>query len=148
MKVSIDTELILVNQSYKNKNDAILGCAQLFIDNGNVINEYAQDMIRRDEECSVYIGNKIAIPHGLYDSENKIKKSGICFIQVSDGVDFDSGRAYLLIGIAATNNEQVEMLSNIANIFVEVKNVDKILSAGTREEVKYLIESMIEENNE
>lgn len=148
MGLSLENELILINKQYLAKEEAILDCAQLFIENGNVIESYAEDMIKRDAECSVYIGNKIAIPHGLYNSESKIKKSGICIIQVPKGVAFDAGVAYLIIGIAATNNDQVDMLSKIANIFLEVKNVDKVLEAKTKDEVKQLIEKMIEENDD
>ena len=38
-------------------------------------------MIEREDKVSVYIGNGVAIPHGVGGSEKYIKKSGLSFLQ-------------------------------------------------------------------
>lgn len=37
-------------------------------------------MIARDADVSVYMGNGVALPHGLSSSKKTIRHSGICFI--------------------------------------------------------------------
>ena len=50
--------------------------------------EYVEAMLERDEMLSVYMGNFIAIPHGTDEAKKYVKKSGICIVQVPDGVNF------------------------------------------------------------
>ena len=87
-------------QKYANKEEAIKACADIFIKGGYTDESYKADMLQRDKEASVYLGNGVALPHGLASSKETIKNSGICFVQVPDGVDFNGEKAYLLVGVA------------------------------------------------
>lgn len=54
------------------KWDAIEICGNILVDNGYVTPEYIDDMKERERSTSVYIGNHVAIPHGLVTSDEKI----------------------------------------------------------------------------
>ena len=75
------------------------------------------------------------MPHGLASSKKTIKASGICFVQVPDGVDFDGNTAYLLIGVAGRGEEHVDLLGQIAQRLMEDGNIDKLRMAKTKQEV-------------
>ncbi len=92
-------------------------------------------MIARDADVSVYMGNGVALPHGLSSSKKTIRHSGICFIQVPNGVDFDGETAYLLIGVAGRGEEHVEILGQIAQTLCEEANIDALRKATTKQEV-------------
>ncbi|WP_049222187.1 PTS sugar transporter subunit IIA, partial [Enterococcus avium] len=64
MKIFKD-ENIQLNQYYENKIEAILAAGKILVENGYVEESYLQDMLAREEEVSTYIGNNIAIPHGI-----------------------------------------------------------------------------------
>ena len=57
------------------------------VEAGYVDPEYVNAMIERDAMLSVYMGNFIAIPHGT-DEAKICQKSGICIVQVPEGVNF------------------------------------------------------------
>ena len=49
----------------KTKEDAIRQVSQLLVENGNIEPGYASSMMEREELDNTYLGNGIAIPHGL-----------------------------------------------------------------------------------
>ncbi len=76
-------------------------------------------MIQREEMLTTYIGKGIAIPHGVSDAKDAIKKSGISILQFPKGIDYDGEKAYLVIGIAGVGNEHLGILANIAETMEE-----------------------------
>ena len=126
---------IILNASFADKKAAIEACADLFIKGGYTDDQYKEDMLARDADVSVYMGNGVALPHGLSSSKKEILHSGICFIQVPEGVDFDGETAYLLIGIAGRGEEHVDILGQIAQILCEETNIETLRRAATKQEV-------------
>ena len=57
------------------------------VEAGCVEPAYIEAMIERDQLLSVYMGNFIAIPHGTEEAKIS-EKSGICVVQVPEGVNF------------------------------------------------------------
>jgi mannitol PTS system EIIA component len=74
-------------------------------------------MLAREETMSTYLGNGVAIPHGQYDNRADILQTGISVLQLPDGVEWEDGeKAYLVIGIAASSDEHVGVLANLAEV--------------------------------
>lgn len=84
---SLPFDMIELNRSFKTKEEAIRYCGQMLVEAGCVDEEYIDAMVDRDKMLSVYMGNFIAIPHGTDEAKKYVKKSGICVVQVPDGVD-------------------------------------------------------------
>lgn len=131
-----DESSILLDQKFGDKYEAIKKAGQILIDRGCVDPEYIDAMIERDEKVSVYIGNGVAIPHGVAGSEKYIKASGVSFIQVPDGVSFGEGKtAYLVIGIAGVNDEHLDILAKLAITCSDLDKVEELRTAKTKDEV-------------
>lgn len=64
---------IVLNAKYANKEEAIKACADIFIKGGYTDESYKADMLQRDKEASVYLGNGVALPHGLASSKKRSK---------------------------------------------------------------------------
>jgi phosphocarrier protein FPr len=96
-------------------------------------------MLAREKTMSTYLGNGVAIPHGEFDSRGAILSTGISVLQLPDGVIWeDDEKAYLIIGIAASSDEHVGVLSRLAEVIedealtedlIKTENPEKILSA-------------------
>ena len=128
-------ENIILNAKVKDKTEAIKLAGSLLKDHGYIEPEYIDAMIQRDKEASVYLGNHFAIPHGVAGSEKYIKKSGISFVQIPDGVDFDGETAYVMVGIAGKDGEHIEILGNIAAVCTDLDNIEKLRTAKDKQEV-------------
>ena len=128
-------ENIVLNADPKDRFEAIQMAGDILVKNGYVTPEYIDDMFEREKTVSVYIGNNVAIPHGLVTSGDKIIKSGISVVQTPKGVHFETGDAYVFIGIAGKNDEHIQILSHIAMVCCDMENVYKIRDAKTKEEI-------------
>ena len=53
------------------------------------------------QSFATYIGNGVAIPHGMSEGSKYVKNTGISVIQIPDGVEWNEEKAYIVVGIAA-----------------------------------------------
>ncbi len=134
-KTHLTEQDIVLNAKFADKKEAIEACADILIRNGYVEKQYKQDMIRRDQESSVYLGNGVALPHGLSESKDTVKKAGICFIQVPEGVDFDGETAYLLVGVAGKKEDHVTILAHVAQALMDEENIEALKKTDSKKEV-------------
>jgi mannitol PTS system EIIA component len=108
-------ERIQLGATAVDKNDAIRQVGALLVNSGCVETGYIEGMLAREETMSTYLGEGVAIPHGTYDNRDQIRQTGIAVLQLPQGVVWeDEDVAYLVIGIAATGDEHVGVLANLA----------------------------------
>lgn len=140
MSKVFDEDSILLNESFDDKIAAIRKAGEMLYNRGCVEPKYIDAMIERDENVSVYIGNGVAIPHGVAGSEQYIKASGVSFIQVPDGVDFgEDKKAYIIIGIAGVNDEHLDILAKLAVTCSDLENVEKLRTAKNKETIMKIL---------
>ncbi|AST57725.1 PTS mannitol transporter subunit IIA [Thermoanaerobacterium thermosaccharolyticum] len=135
-------ENIILNARFDNKWDAIRYCGEILVRNGYVYKEYVERMVDREKEATVYIGNNVAIPHGTNGSEPYIITSGISVLQVPEGVQFEDGIAYILIGIAGRDGEHIKILSSIATVCSDIDNVQKLREAKDKKVICSILKDM------
>ncbi|KGX91207.1 PTS sugar transporter subunit IIA [Pontibacillus marinus] len=129
-------ENIVLNKELNNKEEAIRYVGGILNEQGYVSPEYIDEMIKREEITSTFMGNYVAIPHGTEDAKKAVHETGISVVTVPGGVDFGDGNIVkLLIGIAGKGDEHLEILSQIAIVCSEEENIQKIIDAETKEEV-------------
>lgn len=111
----LSTDRIRLQASAKDKTDAIRQSGDLLVRSGCVQPAYVEGMLAREETMSTYLGNGVSIPHGQYENRSQIIKTGIAVLQLADGVEWEDGeKAYLVIAIAAAEDEHVGVLANLA----------------------------------
>lgn len=66
--------MIKLNQSFKDKDEAIRYCGQVLLEAGCIDSGYIDAMIERNDSLSVYMGNFIAIPHGTDEAKALVKR--------------------------------------------------------------------------
>ena len=107
-------ENIFLNLNSMPKEEVIKMAGNKLFENGYVTEKYIDGMLEREKKVTSYLGMGFAIPHGVNEVKNEIKKSGIVILQFPEGVDFDGEKAYIVIGIAGIGDEHLKILSNIA----------------------------------
>lgn len=145
-KPVLSEENIRLNVKLKDKADAIRTAGGILVANGYVEKEYIDDMFEREKSVSTYIGNHLAIPHGITKSFGRIKHSGISFLQVPDGVQYGDEVAYLVVGIAGIGDEHMDILGKLALICSDMDNIDKMRNAKTKKEILDIINNFTELN--
>ncbi|AEO08902.1 PTS system mannitol-specific IIABC component [Buchnera aphidicola str. Ak (Acyrthosiphon kondoi)] len=124
---------IILNQYANNKEEAINIVGKHLVKQGYVKSDYINSMLEREKIASTWLGESIALPHGTIEAKDSILRTGIIFCQFPQGVLFGEDIddiAYLVIGIAAKNNEHIMVVSSITNA-LDNKDTIKILSNTT-----------------
>jgi mannitol/fructose-specific phosphotransferase system IIA component len=128
------------------KADAIEQCGRALLDAGAVSEEYIAAMHEREESVSTFIGEGVAIPHGTDKSRAYVRRTTIVVLQFPDGVDWGSGNvAKLCVGIAANGNEQVGILSALAQVLMDADKAAELREAGDADTVIRLLHTIDEE---
>jgi PTS system mannitol-specific IIA component len=137
----LEKEGIMLNVASESKDEAIERAGRLLIAGGYVKENYIDGMKAREEEVTTYIGNNVAIPHGMNEYKKEILASGIVISQYPNGVDFGDGNiAYVVIGIAGIGDEHMAILSKIALTVQYEENVERLRVAKTKDEIIKIIE--------
>ncbi|MGK0554984.1 PTS sugar transporter subunit IIA [Macrococcus capreoli] len=131
----IPTENILINQTIASKEAAIEAAGNKLVEVGAVTADYIQAMKEREAIVSTYMGNFLAIPHGTDEAKAAVLKSGITLIQAPEGIDWDGNIVKVVVGIAGKDGEHLDLLSQIAIVFSEEENVERVINAQSAEEI-------------
>ncbi len=131
----IPTENILINQAIADRDSAIEAAGSKLVEAGAVTQDYIQAMKEREAIVSTYMGNFLAIPHGTDEAKSAVLKSGIVLIQAPEGIDWDGNEVKVDVGIAGKDGEHLDLLSQIAIVFSEEENVERVINAQSAEEI-------------
>ncbi|WP_213991265.1 PTS mannitol transporter subunit IICBA [Sodalis sp. dw_96] len=109
---------IFLGQHADQKEQAIRFAGEQLVKGGYVQPEYVEAMLEREKLTSTYLGESIAVPHGTIEAKDKVLRTGVVFCQYPDGVRFgdeEDDVARLVIGIAARNNEHIQVITSLTN---------------------------------
>ncbi|OEE61774.1 PTS mannitol transporter subunit IICBA [Enterovibrio norvegicus FF-454] len=121
-----------------NKEDAIRFAGERLVELGYVEPEYVDAMFAREKLVSTYLGESIAVPHGTIEAKDKVKKTGIVICQYPAGVRFTDDEddvAKLVIGIAAKNDEHIQVITAITNALDDPDAIERLSSTNDVNEV-------------
>ena len=116
------------------KEDVIRKIGEIFSSQGYTNEYYTQAMLDKEKVFNTYIGNELAIPHGIEDAKKHIKKTGLVLMTIPEGQDWGaSEKVKVIIGIAAVGDEHLNVLQKIAMCFSDKAGVEKLLSLNEQE---------------
>ena len=136
----LSKERISLQASATDKADAIRKAGELLVKSSCVLPEYVDGMLTREQSMSTSLGNGVAIPHGIFENREHILQTGISVLQLKDGVEWDEGeKVFMVIGIAASSDEHVGVLSNLADVIDNEENLAELLKTNDPDVIlKYL----------
>ena len=107
--------------------------------------EYVDYMNQREVMTSTYMGNLLAIPHGTNEGKDTILESALSFVRYPQSLDWDGNEVKFVVGIAGKENGHLEILSKIAIIFSDEDEVQKLVNAGSEQDLFALLAEVNEE---
>lgn len=117
------------------RDDAIRAAGRILVDAGAVDPSYIESMLERESTVSTYMGNWLAIPHGTNEAKDLIRRSAMSLLRYEEPIDWGGESARFVVGIAGLENEHLEILSKIAIVFSDDEQVDRLLAAGSSDEL-------------
>ena len=125
----LGAENIFLGRKAATKEEAILFAGEQLVKGGYVEPEYVQAMLDREKLTSTYLGESIAVPHGTIEAKDRVLKTGIVFCQYPEGVRFGEEEdevARLVIGIAARNNEHIQVITSLTNALDDESVIERL----------------------
>ncbi|MTD28044.1 PTS mannitol transporter subunit IICBA [Erwinia sorbitola] len=121
-----------------NKEQAIRFAGEQLVKGGYVEPEYVAAMLEREKLTPTYLGESIAVPHGTVEAKDRVLKTGVVFCQYPDGVHFGEEPddiARLVIGIAARNNEHIQVITSLTNALDDDSVIARLATTTSVQEV-------------
>jgi mannitol PTS system EIIA component len=123
-------ENIIIEKETMTPKQAIDKVGLMMVKSGYVKEGYIEGMHKRDEDLSVFLGNLLAIPHGIHDVKDEIIASGMAVLIVPEGIDWHGNVAKVIVGLAGKDGEHMSILANLANVFAELETANKLVESN------------------
>ncbi|WP_206026160.1 phosphoenolpyruvate--protein phosphotransferase [Roseimicrobium sp. ORNL1] len=115
--ISLTSENVRLRVSAKTKEEAIRAAGQVLVESGCIEPGYVESMLGRERQANTYLSHGIAIPHGMPQDRELIKKTSVCVVQIPEGVTWNDGStAHLVVGIAAKSDEHLGVLAALTDV--------------------------------
>ncbi|WP_288444344.1 PTS mannitol transporter subunit IICBA [Pantoea dispersa] len=133
---------VFLGLSASNKEQAIRFAGEQLVKGGYVQPEYVEAMLAREQLTPTYLGESIAVPHGTVEAKDRVLKTGVVFCQYPAGVQFGDEPdevARLVIGIAARNNEHIQVITSLTNALDDDSVIEKLANTTSVQDVLDLL---------
>ncbi|MDQ2933614.1 MAG: PTS sugar transporter subunit IIA [Chloroflexota bacterium] len=112
-------EAVRLSLTAGSREDAILATGRILEELQAVAPGYADAMLEREQIISTSVGEGFAIPHGTDESRVLIHRTALSFAQFPAGVDWETDRVFVCIGIAARDDAHLGILGRLADILIQ-----------------------------
>ncbi|MBX9445496.1 PTS mannitol transporter subunit IICBA [Dickeya chrysanthemi] len=133
---------VFLNLQAADKEQAIRFAGEQLVKGGYVEPAYVDAMLEREKLTSTYLGESIAVPHGTIEAKDRVLKTGVVFCQYPQGVRFGDDEddvARLVIGIAARNNEHVQVITNLTSALDDESVIERLAQTENVQDVLDLL---------
>lgn len=133
---------IFLGLKASNKEQAIRFAGEQLVKGGYAEPEYVDAMLEREKLTPTYLGESIAVPHGTIEAKDRVINTGIVICQYPDGVKFGEGDddiARIVIGIAARNNEHIQVITGLTNALDDEAAIKQLAETSDKQLVLHLL---------
>ncbi|WP_226963452.1 PTS mannitol transporter subunit IICBA [Nostocoides sp. F2B08] len=121
-------------------DDAITEAGDLLVATGAVDASYVAAMHEREKSVSTHMGSGLAIPHGTNEAKSSIRHSAMSFVRYEEPIDWKGKPTRFVIGIAGQGDDHLQLLQQIAHVFLDADKVARLEGARSTAEVRDILE--------
>jgi multiphosphoryl transfer protein len=134
--MELELSNVQLHAKVANKAEAIHAAGNLLVGSQYMKAGYIDSMLAREKVANTFLGNGIAIPHGLPKDRDLILRTGIAVLQVPDGLQWNRGETvYLVVAIAARSDEHIGILANLTNVLTDEDTVRKLAKTNDPDDI-------------
>ena len=134
--LALDSSEVRIGGCPRDKTDAIRQVGALLVESGHIEAGYVASMLARERVANTFLGNGIAIPHGIPKDRGLILKTGVAVLQVPGGVEWNPGeQVFLVVGIAARTDEHLEILSNLTDVLSDESETQRLAHTADPQDI-------------
>ncbi len=140
--MQVTTQHVCLNMSATSKQEVIAHLGQRLVELGHVEPEYVEGMQKREALLSTYLGESIALPHGMVGGKQHVNSDGIVFGQIPAGVEWGSEPdeiAKIAVAIAAKGDSHIQIISSISSTMDDDGILEKLKTTTSVDEVVQIL---------
>ena len=101
-----------------NREDAVRAAGALLAQAGHVEAAYVDSLLQREKVANTFLGQGLAIPHGMVEDKHLVLRTGLAVLQVPAGVRWgdEDKQARLVVAIAAASDEHIAVLRRLTRL--------------------------------
>lgn len=122
-------ENVRVNCKAESKEQVIREVGKMLVDAGYVKDAYVEAMLERENTFPTFMGNGLALPHGVEAAKKEVIQSGIAVMTFPQGIDWSGNEVKVVIGVAGVGEEHLRILGIVAEKMLEPDAAEKIANA-------------------
>ena len=134
--MELERSNIQLHARVANKTEAIHAAGKLLVNSQYIKAGYIDSMLAREKVANTFLGNGIAIPHGLPKDRDLILRTGIAVLQVPGGLQWNRGETvHLVVAIAARSDEHIGILANLTNVLTDEDTVRRLATTDDPDDI-------------
>ncbi|MDO5645795.1 MAG: PTS mannitol transporter subunit IICBA [Dermabacter sp.] len=126
---------IVLNGVARSMGEAIEEAGNLLLEAEAVDRSYIDAMHEREASVSTFMGNGLAIPHGTNEAKEAIHRTAMSVVRYATPLDWNGQQVDFVVAIAGLGDEHLSLLQNIAVVFADEEQVNRLRAAGSRDEI-------------
>ena len=125
----------------RNRDDAVRAAGSLLIQAGFAADGFTDSLLKREQTATTFLGQGVAIPHGMIDDKHLVKRTGLAVLQVPNGVVWGKDAegkpqiVNLVVGIAAASDEHIKVLRRLTRLMRDDARLKKLFTTTNAAEL-------------
>lgn len=142
MSTILDSGSIILSGQARDQHSAIEEAGNLLVAAGAVDLDYVASMHERERTVSTYMGEGLAVPHGTNTAKAHIRSTALSFVRYPEPIDWNGNPVEFVVGIAGADDQHLELLSDIAMVFLDPQAVRQLHEATDAAEILKILNSV------
>ncbi|GAP34076.1 phosphoenolpyruvate--protein phosphotransferase [Piscinibacter sakaiensis] len=119
------------------RDDAVRSAGALLVQAGFCDAAYVDSLLRREQVATTWLGQGVAIPHGMVEDKGLVRRTGLAVLQVPQGVAWGSaGRpVQLVVAIAAASDEHIAVLRRLTRLMRDERRIAQLVRTPRAEDI-------------
>lgn len=131
----LTADCIRLSGSATDAASAIDEAGALLVDAGAIDEAYVASMHERERSVSTHMGNGLSIPHGTQEGKAAVRRTAMALVRYDSPVDWNGNPTEFVVAIAARGDEHLGVISQIARVFSDPEQVERLRAARSEQDV-------------
>lgn len=125
----------------KNRDEAVRSAGELLIKADFAQPSFVESLLKREKVATTFLGQGVAIPHGMVEEKHLVKKTGLGVLQVPGGVvwgvdaEGKEQRVNLVVAIAAASDEHIQVLRKLTRLMRDEARMQHLQQTDNAQEI-------------
>ncbi|WP_284308912.1 PTS sugar transporter subunit IIA, partial [Hydrogenophaga electricum] len=119
------------------RDSAIRAAGALLVQAGFCDPAYADSLLRREQVATTWMGQGLAVPHGMVEDKGLVRRTGLAVLQVPAGVAWDEPghTVRLVVAVAAASDQHIAVLRRLTRLMADGPRLQALMATTDADEI-------------